>query len=1563
MFLGRRYAFYPRRKLTTGRVWRTMAVIVRGRWCRDLYCSGIAGDLQIAANPPKPDLNAMSVTGRGVDLLSSLGARLCKPRQEPQQSHAFRLPKSCDLGAGASILVFERRNLLYSEPERLLLDIPSPRPLFAAKRTQPKPFNPFTWKEKVAPCRRASSSPRTCFAGTAARDPPFPFLLLRKSSSRRSQFAAGGRFFGCPVVPGGAPTVDPGGLPSFGLPLFSCHARVLQKECLPLCFCTRNDRSATALCDSSVRLAQREFQGGGGPYFRVSRAQSLRPPGRGKFDGVSVLVLRQEAKDLLRQMQDTVEFSPDHSQSTLSNEVDSPSQAHNEISTILEASGIVRDVGVSVARSHQEIPSQTLTSSTCLRSQKGQPLGSRGEVDAAGSIMLLSDRLHGGFYRQHERRLMVHIARPLVQGSGRIASKFPADPRNAIQRAEGRGLRESPCQHNAKDNVGDKSSRIFSRRYACVERNEEGGSESQAPPRWDHDTARGTKDTWEKEAMAAAWRRVEKAVRAVEALQPKMASAAEIAEVARLCREASAAVRGTSKASEDFMRPHAKEAIGVPLRVQVTLLKKMTAVPGWCLPRNECHVKSFFESLHRGLLDAVGNLQLQLQLLSAQTQKLQGQPEDADALSFSTDMNSNASSSEEFLVKTELRKAAQKTLWQLRESCVAMRNHIVTCMWAFCVLGIRARLQITVPVFAKLVQVQKELRNEAAKTGLREATDAAGAVFARGLFKRLFNQEDIECLVAVLGYTRRARLPGQVQSLVRLLTQDDAELCLADLSADDLCQIQYELQQSLGEWNTASGAVREDQTVLIQTLVRKTTGTPDRLPSAAYAARAAVALATYDGAQAWKAREIVLKALAADPSAMQDSLVGVIPTLRLLAQHGLKRESLSRECGLTVESLQKLSRGLMDVLREHMDDLLPAEAFALVVPLDTAALENPLYSRSATVAADVGAGYSPCGLLASQPWISNEDRADLQERLLRHIATKHLRSIPTGGLIEVLCAIDLRQLLAADQPTVALFTRELISRSTELCIPRSLRGTLRLFLVQRQLNVPVPKLTEVLTVCILRCAAVAEQSVASLRQREANDLSTRAELVLSLDEVHAVADAVEDHNTLNDLLPAALARHLILQVPNKENDGNALYSPGHGRCPNFFGWAGKRGKPGAAAALFRQNRTSAVGEENCGGQPPLRESAEALGRASWLRAASRVLFQAVDTDTCFPEFSDTVMQQLTEAVRHVRSQCTKGNSQAAGRMPPGCRESDRGTQGRHPLCLPDSSRIRSDTALNPSTQPHVGGSEDTSASALRFPSDASDDSRPARVETAVPSLTRGPELAAASANSSRSSLPLPGPQRLNPRFDQWASLSADHVVELLWSLCFLHYHQVDDNFATCADELVRAAFVLRDAAARQLKRGRSALLLRHVAERLEAELPTTGGMRDLSDKTRELLRHTAQSKTGANGCVSEESRLQPIPGELSCPQELGVRVAKQNRPFQTVQPDILVAASDDHRRFLNCYSGTEYFSSVKECSVGYPNPAAASCGNNDTAHASLWKSTTKKRQSFKVVEHLLTGGV
>lgn len=64
------------------------------------------------------------------------------------------------------------------------------------------------------------------------------------------------------------------------------------------------------------------------------------------------------------------------------------------------------------------------------------------------------------------------------------------------------------------------------------------------------------------------------------------------------------------------------------------------------------------------------------------------------------------------------------------------------------------------------------------------------------------------------------------------------------------------------------------------------------------------------------------------------------------------------------------------------------QALALVVAVALPAPETSVYSRSKTVTAEVGAGYSCRGLLASQPWMNSEDCADLQARLLRHKATK-----------------------------------------------------------------------------------------------------------------------------------------------------------------------------------------------------------------------------------------------------------------------------------------------------------------------------------------------------------------------------------------------------------------------------------------------------------------------------------------------------------------------------------------------------------------------------------------------
>lgn len=94
-----------------------------------------------------------------------------------------------------------------------------------------------------------------------------------------------------------------------------------------------------------------------------------------------------------------------------------------------------------------------------------------------------------------------------------------------------------------------------------------------------------------------------------------------------------------------------------------------------------------------------------------------------------------------------------------------------------------------------------------------------------------------------------------------------------------LSQILYELQQSPGESTTVPGAIH-DQAVFIQTLVRRTRDAPQRLPAAAYAARAAVALAAYDGPQAGEARDVVLK----------------------VRQEGGITRSLSRTCRMSVSA-------------------------------------------------------------------------------------------------------------------------------------------------------------------------------------------------------------------------------------------------------------------------------------------------------------------------------------------------------------------------------------------------------------------------------------------------------------------------------------------------------------------------------------------------------------------------------------------------------------------------------------------------------------------------------------
>lgn len=169
----------------------------------------------------------------------------------------------------------------------------------------------------------------------------------------------------------------------------------------------------------------------------------------------------------------------------------------------------------------------------------------------------------------------------------------------------------------------------------------------------------------------------------------------------------------------------------------------MTAVPERCLPRGERQVKSFFEDLHCGLLDAVVTLQSRVHLGIAQAEKLRHQLDDLGALSASVGMlNNHASSFGEAEGGPTWREAAVQNLRQLREDCKTARNQVVTCMWALCVLGVRGTLQAVAPVFAKLVQVQKELASEAVKCGrLCGSEKGVGGMSVRALLDQVSFKE------------------------------------------------------------------------------------------------------------------------------------------------------------------------------------------------------------------------------------------------------------------------------------------------------------------------------------------------------------------------------------------------------------------------------------------------------------------------------------------------------------------------------------------------------------------------------------------------------------------------------------------------------------------------------------------------------------------------------------------------------------------------------------------------------------------------------------------------------
>ncbi|CBZ54477.1 conserved hypothetical protein [Neospora caninum Liverpool] len=699
----------------------------------------------------------------------------------------------------------------------------------------------------------------------------------------------------------------------------------------------------------------------------------------------------------------------------------------------------------------------------------------------------------------------------------------------------------------------------------------------------------GSGDRLSFSSIGNALRRAEKASRAVEVFQPRTASAAEVVAVARLCvdaetldRSSEASASGTGDMAESW-----KQKVGVPVSAQITFLRKMASMPEGSVPVEDRHVRLFFETVTQNLLERLSvHRSIQARLLEEisrnkedkEFQRMAESELSRSLLAFHRD-SSDAAGVETPTAFSQRARALETSLEELASQNIEIRNAFVTAMWAFCILGTRRHLQTLGPAYASVLKSRLEQRDAGVgfrtQYGERVTRDTPND-------ERYLDSEDVECASGVLGYLRRARLPEAMEAILETLTRDSGA-CLSGLSSDDICHFLYETRPNTppsGDRRSSNPTQKSREILLSRLAQHARNGLPS--PSPVHAARAAISVVEFQGADRARIRDLLLDLLALVRPSLPRPTAGVCFSIRSSSSSPASSPKNAVQC---LPSERRAGQGL--------------EA------------RPPVAS-----------------LLSALPWITEEERRELQCVTLGELAgPKNLATVSTRDLIDVLADLDSMDVLREERRILEPLLREAIGRTLELSIPFNLRVAFRFFLLQRALPFSVPKFTEVFSACALKSAAAAEAARAQTRdadEEEAHAPPVTADLVLSLPEIEEACDLLEHLDAMNDLAPVAFARLLLLQLPTPAARGAPFQLPSS--APQGFetteadvGEEGTRGSRAPASPRCR------AGE--------LEEQEQHSMLASWLRTAIRVLFLTVDTHCPLEGFSTTVMRYLVDAVR------------------------------------------------------------------------------------------------------------------------------------------------------------------------------------------------------------------------------------------------------------------------------------------------------------------------------------------
>lgn len=531
--------------------------------CRERRCSGRASPTSLA-----PDSGPVSLAGR--PKIDRFPSRAAFPAWEPQprQRHDHMPAPSGNLGPGSGAPIFCGRRL---DPRRKKASTSPPHgPLarqgFSASHMQRK------WRDGRRAWDRVPSFLMTVCAGSVKLDRALSSCYLRLSLYRPNARVARDRFFLCPpVLRELFFCLSRQDISSSGSSFFSRHVGLLREDSLPQLSFASGSRATSSLSRrTGILTADRDSQRRDGTCSVTLSADFLKPF-RNAAAG-SLPVLQRKAHSLFRQMRGSAVLAAPHSQSVPPSETAASRRRYMNCGA-LEASQVLGDAGPPDGERNQVLLSYL---------NKQQVLRSFGQMETAGSAMLVPARsLSRAFYQHQGRRWVVRIVQPLIHHAKPIAAGPLLHQGNGQPEAvRGRLDPESAGQRSEVGAERRKSCRAISTRVAHAERDDEVASRSQTQTRWNHGTgAFAPNETPEKQMMAAAWRRVERAVRAVEALQPNTASAAEIADVASLCQEA-AEIAATSTVDAEPAGTRKKGAkIRVPLRIKITLISTISERP------------------------------------------------------------------------------------------------------------------------------------------------------------------------------------------------------------------------------------------------------------------------------------------------------------------------------------------------------------------------------------------------------------------------------------------------------------------------------------------------------------------------------------------------------------------------------------------------------------------------------------------------------------------------------------------------------------------------------------------------------------------------------------------------------------------------------------------------------------------------------------------------------------------------------------------------------------------------------------------------------------------------